>query len=200
MKKMPFAVSLLCTGILLLGLVGMAQANLTDLALTGTATQSSTYPWSPTLGAANAIDGNTDGSVYHGSVTHTLEDLKAWWQVDLKGTHAITSIVIWNRTPDPEGSVMDRLSNFSVSVADSQHNTVWTDSYYTSGGYPNPSLTITLPTNTSGEFVKVQLNGTNYLSLAEVQVYGSNPVPEPATMLLLGLGVVGVAGIRRKIK
>jgi len=35
---------------------------------------------------------------------------------------------------------------------------------------PNPSTTI--PVNTTGRYVRVQLNGANYLNLAEVQVFG----------------------------
>src|SRR5207253_2152831 len=35
----------------------------------------------------------------------------------------------------------------------------------------NPSTTITL--NAQGRYVRVQLSGTNYLSLAEVQVFGT---------------------------
>src|SRR6266851_5266458 len=39
-------------------------------------------------------------------------------------------------------------------------------------GYPNASTTITL--NTQGRYVRVQLSGTNYLALAEVQVFGTS--------------------------
>src|SRR5439155_10530852 len=38
--------------------------------------------------------------------------------------------------------------------------------------YPNPSTTMAV--NTSGRYVRVQLSGTNALSLAEVQILGSN--------------------------
>jgi hypothetical protein len=40
--------------------------------------------------------------------------------------------------------------------------------------------------------------GSNY-AIAET-TSSSSPVPEPTTMLLLGLGLIGVAGVRRKIQ
>lgn len=46
--------------------------------------------------------------------------------------------------------------------------------------------------NPAGEPIEIGVNGQNYL----VQ----NPVPEPATMLLLGTGLLGFAGFRRKMK
>lgn len=45
--------------------------------------------------------------------------------------------------------------------------------------------------------------GTNneFFSIAEISFGGATPIPEPATMLLLGTGLVGVAGaVRRKKK
>ena len=51
-----------------------------NLALNKPATQSSTA----TGGAAGlAVDGNTNGNFFAGSVSHTLLDNQAWWQVDL---------------------------------------------------------------------------------------------------------------------
>jgi len=69
MRKRSLLKKLAITGMFMLGLITAAQANPINLALTGTATQSSTYPWNISLGARNAIDGNTDGNIYNGSVT-----------------------------------------------------------------------------------------------------------------------------------
>jgi hypothetical protein len=147
-----------------------------DLALNQPATQSSTYDPGFT-DASNAVDGNTDGAYADGSVSHTELDQNAWWQVDLGAPAAINTIVIWNRT-DCCGA---RLSDYWVFVSDtpfldtdtpttlqnragtwSSHQTV----------EPNPSSILTVPA-AQGRYVRVQLSGANYLSLAEVQVYGT---------------------------
>jgi uncharacterized repeat protein (TIGR01451 family) len=147
-----------------------------DLAQGRTATQSSTYD--SRTGAANAVDGNTDGNYLHGSISHTNLDANAWWQVDLGTSAAIGSISIWNRTD----CCPQRLNDYWVFVSDTPFLSSDTPATLQSragtwsshqAGFPNPSTTITL--NAQGRYVRVQLSGTNYLSLAEVQVYGAAP-------------------------
>jgi hypothetical protein len=139
-----------------------------------TVTQSSDY--GPATGASKAVDGNTDGNFFHGSVTHTNLDANAWWQVDLGTSATISSILIWNRTD----CCSDRLSDYWVFVSDKPLPTgtpqnlskmpgIWFSNQKT---YPKPSITI--PVNAQGRYVRVQLSGTNYLSLAEVRVFGTS--------------------------
>jgi hypothetical protein len=157
-----------------------------DLALGRTATQSSTLPGYTNDGPAAAVDGNTDGNFNDNSVTATNADPNAWWQVDLGASASISSIVIWNRT-DCCGS---RLGDFWVFVSNSpflptdtpatlQNRGGTFASHQTSA--PNPSTTIAL-NGAQGQYVRVQLSGTNYLSLAEVQVMGTSVTPPPANL------------------
>jgi hypothetical protein len=144
-----------------------------DLALGKAATQSSTYGTGPV--AALAVDGNTNGNFWAGSVTATASDTNAWWQVDLGSPDSVNSIVIWNRA-DCCG---DRLADYWVFVSDTpfgptdtpstlQSRTGTWSSHQTPA--PNPSTVIAVG-GAQGRYVRVQLTGTNYLSLAEVQVF-----------------------------
>ena len=155
---------------------GTGGAAISNVAQGKAATQSSAYPGYPTDGASSAVDGNTDGNFGDGSVTATNLDANSWWQVDLGASAAINSIVIWNRT-DCCGF---RLTDYWVFVSDTpflvtdtpttlQNRANTFASHQTAA--PSPSITIAGPTQ--GRYVRVQLSGTNYLSLAEVQVFGT---------------------------
>ncbi len=132
----------------------------TNLALGKTAEQLSTsYGGS----ASRAVDGDTNGKWSNGSVTHTNNQLRPWWQVQLGANYKIGTIKIWNRTD----CCSNRLSNFDVFVYNSAGNQVYKT---TISGTPNPSVTINTG-GVTGSRVRVKLKGTNPLSLAEVQVF-----------------------------
>ena len=121
---------------------------------------------------SRAVDGNTSGNWALNSVTHTEQVQNAWWQVDLGAVFSIAQIRIWNRTD----CCAERLSNFYVLVSSTPFAANDLNSTLSQPGvsaFPAPSqagtptvLTIGKP----GRFVRVQLVGTDYLSLAEVEV------------------------------
>ncbi|MGQ0647962.1 MAG: protein kinase domain-containing protein [Gemmatimonadaceae bacterium] len=141
--------------------------------------QSSTHdPMDPAIitRAFRANDGTMCAFFSCGGVQHTDFETNAWWYVDLGETMPVSAIRIYNvRTVGPTG----RLFPFTVSVhADGQSGftsfdapSVW------SGGLdvqPNPDPLVydfAPPPGTMGRFVKVQLNGLNWLHMAEVEVY-----------------------------
>lgn len=50
-----------------------------------------------------------------------------------------------------------------------------------------------------GVYSEGQVFSDNWFAVSEIQAYGpSTAVPEPATMLLLGSGLIGLAGYGRK--
>jgi hypothetical protein len=148
------------------------------LAMARPTAQSSTFAGYATAGARAAADGKTDGNFLDGSVTSTNRDANAWWQVDLGASKAIGSIVIWNRTD----CCPSRLSDYWVFLSDTPfHSSDTPTTLQKRAGtwkshqtlVPNPSTTIRTD-GAKGRYVRVQLTGTDYLSLAEVQVFGND--------------------------
>jgi large repetitive protein len=146
---------------------------LTNLALGKVATQSSTL-WGavPSI----AVDGRTGGNGRAGpNITHTGNAPNEWWQVDLGSSMAIGSVVLWNRTD----CCSNRLSNFVVFVSQTDmtgrsfaalqaDSTIWRSAFPGTVGTSQG-----IPVNASGRYVRVQLAGANFLSLAELQVFGA---------------------------
>ncbi|WP_433259636.1 discoidin domain-containing protein (plasmid) [Streptosporangium sp. CA-135522] len=152
------------------GLYGAPVETTVNAALGRPATQSS--PWHTVNLAPRAVDGNTNGVYAAGSTSHTSRNQRAWWQTDLGAQRPIRSVEVFNRTD----CCVDRLTDFHLVVsATDLTGRSWADieadpavkRIRIKGTSPQK---LTIPVGTDGRFVRVQLAGTNYLSLAEVRV------------------------------
>uniref|UniRef100_A0A3B5B1U4 Si:ch211-215k15.4 n=1 Tax=Stegastes partitus TaxID=144197 RepID=A0A3B5B1U4_9TELE len=154
-----------------------------NLALRGKATQSTRYEH-VLAAASNAIDGNRDSTFSHGSCTHTPEEDKPWWRVDLLESYIITSIIVVNRGDCCE----HRINGLKIHIGNS----------LTDNGLVNPAVgtiasaglgeavTVTFTDRVEGRYVTLALSGSpEYLTLCEVEVYGY-PAPTEANLALQG--------------
>jgi len=168
---MKYLFVFLFLGFLLSSIFAQDVSKLTNVAVKKIATQSSLYGEAD---ASRAIDGNMDGNYYNNSVTHTNEDINPWWQVDLGSTYDVTRVIIHNRTD----ACSDRLLNFWVFVSKTPFTSNdlavlkndKTIKKIKVAAFPNPKSSILF--KTQGRYVRVQIEGTQYLSLAEVEVMG----------------------------
>ena len=136
--------------------------------------------------AGYAVDGNTDGVFANNSVSSTQMNVQAWWEVDLGSNYNLTDVRIWNRT---DAGTESRLSNFYVLVSDAPFtstdlttalNQAGVSGFQVSGTAGRPG---TISVNRSGRYVRVQLVGTDFLNLAEVEVFVSGQGPTPTATL-----------------
>lgn len=120
-----------------------------------------------------AVDGNTDGHYHAGSVSHTGYEQSPWWQVDLGVSGFIATIDLWNRVEDA-----NRAINVYVLVAENPFIDGGLDAVL---NQPDVFVTFipeqlerptTINVNRWGRYVRVQLQDSQYLHLAEVEVWG----------------------------
>jgi len=169
--KVVFSVPL---AILLAGFQSLFAAN---LALQGTASQTSTLVNSAIPVASKAIDGNRDGNFNNGSVSHTTGGTdNDQWMVDLGAAKVVDSITLWNRSD----CCTNRLSNVRISVLDSSFNEIYGVDIPNSNPVTNSPFVrgFPIPFGTVGRYVRVMslpganAYGDNVVSLAEVEVWG----------------------------
>ena len=147
--------------------------NLTNIAFHKPTQQSSNYYHSYNPTSSKAVDSNIDGDFNAKTTTHTNRDKHAWWQVDLQAYYAIDQIKIYNRTD----CCSNRLNNAKVFISETPFGN---DSLQAAQAKAKWSGDITQaqPINTldvdstTGRYIRVQLEDTNYLSLTEVKVFG----------------------------
>ncbi len=186
-------------GILAAAVVGLGVAASGARATTNLALGKPTLASSESFGAGSlAVDGNTNTTYAAGSIFQTGLDSGANWAVILGADYLLHDVNIYQRTDE----LPRLLHNFTVTVFTTLGAVTYTQTFATA-----PGATVTTPfdivfdTPVLGGAVQIILSGTDYLALAEVQVFGStlaeSAVPEPASMALLAAGLIGAAAARR---
>jgi hypothetical protein len=146
-----------------------------NVALGKSATQSSNY-YTDQGGPDLVVDGNTDGIFNNGSCNHTGLDQNGWWEVDLGEVYNISSIEIWNRMDD--SPVNNRLNPFYLFVSDDPFSSTDLETTKNQSGvwhvyrshpvWPDFNAYVAR----TGRYVRIQLDDTEYLHMAEVKVWG----------------------------
>ncbi|CAH1798212.1 unnamed protein product [Owenia fusiformis] len=139
--------------------------NLVNVAI-GKPSQQSSNNYGLNKGFSNlAVDGDSDQDWYHGSCTHTRNDFRAWWMVDLQASYLIHSVKVFKSI----NAVPARLSNFKIEVSSDSVN--WNLCFHQGGPLQSDWELFYCQASIRGRYVRVQLQGSNYLTLCEVEVY-----------------------------
>jgi len=133
------------------------------------------------LGPGRANDGNRNGDFQAGSLMHTDFDNQPFWQIDLQGSFDLSRIEIYNR----EDCCAEALADFHVLVSDQPFVSDSLAGTLAQPGVTNifsagvAGRTTVLNIGRTARFVRVQLSGSEYLQLAEVEIYGTSAAGGP---------------------
>ncbi|BFZ21379.1 hypothetical protein BsWGS_24417 [Bradybaena similaris] len=149
-----------------------------NVALKQRTEQSSTFEESTKSLSRNAVDGNRDSDLDHGSCTHTdTGDDKPMWSIYLPGNLLVNRYVIYNRdaaTHRLQGFLLESYNDKRVKVFTFKDMAPTFLNVYTITS--SPASSVSLVTIQVSHWDKVF--NANYLTLCEVEIFGDN-VCEP---------------------
>ncbi|MEA1934273.1 MAG: PEP-CTERM sorting domain-containing protein [Thermodesulfobacteriota bacterium] len=153
-----------------------------------------------------------DTTIFTATGTNPNEDLVDYGWGEVNKLDGIGDYVVWTHHYDFIPAVQTVLSgNLSVYLRDEDDGGFWDSCEFAFGWAEDGtwglgevdtgiySYDVTAKFLYDGEFTitLVSLWGDFYIDQSELEIT-YEPVPEPATMLLFGVGLVGLAGIHRK--
>ena len=149
--------------------------NPTNLALNRPTNQMSTIQVNGITGSASkAVDGNQNGTFFsnNSSVSATNFANQPWWEVDLGSNVFIEKINFFNRTDGSDRSnnchvLVSSVPFSSGSLADAQAQADFSE--FIPGQVGSPSI---VTPNMEGRYVRIQMDGSGYLVIAELEVIG----------------------------
>ena len=155
--------------LLFVGFSSFAQAPApVNIALKKPATQSSDVGGA----AGRANDGNSNPNWNGNSINHTNNGPNEFWMVNLQGNFAIAGIKITNRAD----CCTERIVGATVQVLDNADQVKWSAPITAVA----PVYQFAVPSGIVGGFVRVLNKPGQYLSMAEVEVFGVAAAPVAA--------------------
>jgi hypothetical protein len=143
----------------------------------------------------------TDLDAFLNSLTTDVSELII--TVDVWLRYSSVEGVSWNKDPKIDLLLSDKTNEYLFSAILAQQNDVWQNgiqlSYIDSWTDPNIFTDLSVEIHTSRIFPDPP-NSLGYGLDIKIDNLNIAPVPEPATLLLFGSGIIGLAGFRRKLR